>query len=122
MEVVYIYHDKIDEAAHSSDTSVFPACEEAIADIKNLVRIIVNDFGSTHIFITADHGFLYTYSPLQEDSKVDKTSFKGQDAEYGRRYAILNRGVTPDYLMPVKFLDGTTEFDGLRHGRTSESR
>lgn len=113
MEVVYIYHDKIDEAAHSSDTSVFPACDDAITDIKNLVRIIVNDFGSTHIFITADHGFLYTYSPLQEDIKVDKTSFKGQDAEYGRRYAILNQGTTPDYLMPVKFLDGTTEYDGF---------
>ena len=113
MEVVYIYHDKIDEAAHTSDTSVFPACEDAISDIKNLVRIIVNDFGGTHIFITADHGFLYTYSPLQEDSKVDKTSFKGQDAEYGRRYAILQHGTTPDYLMPVKFLDGTTEFDGF---------
>lgn len=113
MEVVYIYHDKIDEAAHTSDTSVFPACEDAISDIKNLVRIIVNDFGGTHIFITADHGFLYTYSPLQEDSKVDKTSFKGQDAEYGRRYAILQHGTTPDYLMPVKFLDCTTEFDGF---------
>jgi uncharacterized protein (TIGR02687 family) len=113
MEVVYIYHDKIDEAAHTSDTSVFPACEDAISDIKNLVRIIVNDFGGTHIFITADHGFLYTYSPLQEDSKVDKTSFKGLDAEYGRRYAILQHGTTPDYLMPVKFLDCTTEFDGF---------
>jgi uncharacterized protein (TIGR02687 family) len=113
MEVVYIYHDKIDEAAHSADTGVFPACDDAISDIKNLVRIIVNDFGGTHIFITADHGFLYTYSPLQEDSKVDKTSFKGQDAEYGRRYAILNRGAKPDYLMPVQFLDGTTEFDGF---------
>jgi len=113
MEVIYIYHDKIDEAAHSSDISVFPACEDAISDIKNLVRIIVNDFGGTHIFITADHGFLYTYSPLQEDSKVDKTSFKGQDAEYGRRYAILKQGAIPDYLMPVKFLDGTTEFEGF---------
>ena len=44
---------------------------------------------------------------------MDKTSFKGQDAEYGRRYAILNQGTTPDYLMPVKFLDGTTEYDGF---------
>jgi hypothetical protein len=113
MEVVYLYHDKIDEAAHSSDLGVFPACEDAISDIKNLVRIIVNDFGSTHIYITADHGFLYTYSPLQEDSKVEKSSFKGKDVEYGRRYAILQRGTSPNYLMPVRFLGGSTQYDGF---------
>ncbi len=33
--------------------------------------------------------------------------------EYGRRYAIMQKGVQPDYLMPVKFLDGNTEFDGF---------
>ena len=37
--VVYIYHDVIDEASHTADTAVFPACEEAIQQIKNLVRI-----------------------------------------------------------------------------------
>lgn len=109
-EIVYIYHDTIDEASHTSDTAVFPACEDAIAEIKNLIRIIVNDFGGTKIMITADHGFLYTYSPLQENDKADKTSFKNMDIEYGRRYAILEKGTTPDYLMPVKFLND--EFDG----------
>ena len=33
--------------------------------------------------------------------------------EYGRRYAIMQKGVQPDYLMPVKFLGGNTEFDGF---------
>ena len=63
--------------------------------------------------ITADHGFLYTYSPLTEDDKVDKTSFNGMDVEYGRRYAIMQKGASPKYLMPVKFLDGKSEFDGF---------
>lgn len=109
-EVVYIYHDTIDEASHTSDVAVFPACEDAMAEIKNLVRIIVNDFGGTKIMITADHGFLYTYSPLQENAKVDKTSFHGKDVEYGRRYAILEKGTVPEYLMPVQFLND--DFDG----------
>lgn len=103
-EVVYIYHDVIDEASHSSDTAVFGACEDCIAEIKNLVKIIVNDFSGSKIFITADHGFLYTYHPLQENDKVDRTSFKGQDMEYGRRYAIVEKGCKPDYLMPIKFI------------------
>lgn len=113
MDVVYLYHDTIDDASHTSDTSVFPACDKAISELKNLVRIIVNEFGGTRIMITADHGFLYTYSPLTEDDKVDKTSFNGMDVEYGRRYAIMQNGASPKYLMPVKFLDGKSEFDGF---------
>ncbi len=128
MDVVYIYHDTIDEASHTSDTAVFAACDKAISELKNLVRIIVNEFGGTNILITADHGFLYTYSPLKEEDKVDKRGFYDVDAadsddikkesirrcvEYGRRYAIMQNGVQPDYLMPVKFLNGNTEFEGF---------
>ena len=128
MDVVYIYHDTIDEASHTSDTAVFAACDKAISELKNLVRIIVNEFGGTNILITADHGFLYTYSPLKEEDKVDKRGFFDVDVvnsdaikrestrrcvEYGRRYAIMQKGVQPDYLMPVKFLSGNTEFDGF---------
>ena len=113
MDVVYIYHDTIDEASHTSDTSVFPACDKAISELKNMVRIIVNDFGGANILITADHGFLYTYSPLTEDDKVDKTSFHDMEVEYGRRYAIMQKGADPQYLLPVKFLDGKTEYAGF---------
>ena len=113
MNVVYIYHDTIDEASHTSDTVVFSACDKTISELKNLVRIIVNEFGGTNILITADHGFLYTYSPLTEDDKVDKTSFNGMDVEYGRRYAIMQKGAQPNYLLPVKLLGGKTEFDGF---------
>ena len=113
MDVVYIYHDKIDEASHTADNLVFPACADAIAEIKNIVRIICNEFGGTRIFITADHGFLYTYSPLTEDDKVDKAGFNQQCVEYGRRYAIMQKGAKPDYLMPVKFVDEQSGFDAF---------
>ena len=127
-DVVYIYHDTIDEASHTSDTAVFSACDKAISELKNLVRIIVNEFGGTNILITADHGFLYTYSPLTEDDKVGKNEIYDVDkenadtlkkesvkrcVEYGRRYAIMQKGAQPNYLLPVKFLDGNTEYDGF---------
>lgn len=111
MDVVYIYHDKVDEASHTSDTAVFPACDDAIDEIKNLVRIIVNEFSGTKIYITADHGFLYTYSPLKEDDKVDKSGFISRIVEYGRRFAIMQKDANPDYLLPVKFLDGESDYD-----------
>ena len=113
MDVVYIYHDKVDEASHTADNLVFPACDDAITEIKNLIRVICNDFGGTRIYITADHGFLYTYSPLTEDDKVDKTSFNQQDVEYGRRYAIMNKGAKPDYLLPVRFVDEEANMDAF---------
>lgn len=105
MDVVYIYHDKVDEASHTSDSMVFPACDDAIEEIKNIVRIIRNEFSGTRVYITADHGFLYTYSPLSEDAKVDKTTPSEQDVEIDRRYLITRKGATPDYLLPVKFMD-----------------
>ena len=111
MDVVYIYHDKVDEASHTSDAAVFPACDDAIDEIKNLVRIIVNEFSGTKIYITADHGFLYTYSPLKEDDKVDKSGFISRIVEYGRRFAIMQKDAKPDYLLPVKFLDGESDYD-----------
>ena len=113
MDVVYIYHDTIDEASHTSDTMVFPACDDAIQELKNLTKIICNDFGATHILFTADHGFLYTYSPLTEDDKIDKTGFVNRIVEYGRRYAIMMKDSDPDYLQKIQFLGGTSEYDAF---------
>lgn len=111
-DIVYIYHDIIDETGHDAETDVFPACERAISNISNIVRIITNDFGGTNILITADHGFLYTYSPFVESDKVGKLGFRGKEVELSRRYVIMEKGSSPEYLMPVKFLDGTA-FDGF---------
>lgn len=103
-DVVYIYHDKVDEASHTSDSLVFPACMDAIREIKNMVRIIRNEFSGTRVFITADHGFLYTYSPLTEDGKVSISS-DAQVMEMDRRYIVTEKGVRPEFLVPVKFPD-----------------
>ena len=64
----------------------------------------MNEFGGTNILITADHGFLYTYSPLSEDGKVDKTTPSDQDVEIDRRYLITRAGAKPDFLLPIKFI------------------
>ena len=111
-EVIYIYHDKIDETGHSDEKGVFPACSEAIAEIKNCVRQIVNA-GGVNIIITSDHGFLYTYKPLQEDSKLNQTINDKDVVELDRRYLIAKTGSTQDYMLPIKFLEGTTSYEGF---------
>ena len=112
MNVVYIYHDTIDEAGHL-EHGIFSACDTAMDELKNMVRIIANEWGGTNILMTADHGFLYTHRPLTEDDKVDKTTESAQDVESGRRYAIMQKGTKPQYLLPVKFLDGKTDYDAF---------
>ena len=113
MKVVYIYHDTIDEASHTSDSMVFQACDTAISELKTLTKIICNDFGATHILFTADHGFLYTYSPLTEDDKIEKKGFAEDLIEYGRRYAIMKKGADPEYMQKVSFLGGNAEYDAF---------
>ena len=44
-ETVYIYHNAIDAAGDKQITEdqVFESCEQTVSEIKNLVRLIVND-------------------------------------------------------------------------------
>ena len=108
MNVVYIYHDTIDAAGHD-EKDVFGACEETIEELKNMVRIITNEWGGAYILITSDHGFLYTYSPLTEEDKVDLDSHPDEVFELGRRYAIVQKTYSSNYLMPVEFIAGDNQ-------------
>lgn len=110
-EVIYIYHNVIDAIGDKAPTEskVFEACETAIQELSNILRIIVNELSGTNVFITADHGFLYTYQPLDESNKIDRKAFSGGVLELGRRYALTEPETTADFLLPVHLeheLDG----------------
>lgn len=111
--MIYIYHDTIDEAGHADNDSLFTACDIAIKEIKNLMRIVINDFGGSKIFITSDHGFLYTYDGLSEADKIDREIDETQIIEYGRRYMLTENSAKLDYLLPVNFLAGKTPYMGF---------
>ena len=111
-DVIYIYHNSIDAIGDKAPTEskVFDACETAIQELSGILRIIVNELSGTNIFITADHGFLYTYKPLSESDKIDRKAFSGNVYELGRRYALTAPDTTADFLLPVNLereLDGT---------------
>ena len=111
-DVIYIYHNSIDAIGDKAPTEskVFDACETAIQELSGILRIIVNELSGTNIFITADHGFLYTYKPLNESDKIDRKAFSGNVYELGRRYALAAPDTTADFLLPVNLereLDGT---------------
>jgi len=103
-EIIYIYHNTIDANGDklATESKVFAACNDAIDELTAIVKIIVNDLSGTNVFITADHGFLYTYRPLDESQKISKQTFNGDILELGRRYALVSPETTADYLLPVK--------------------
>ncbi len=103
-EIIYIYHNVIDATGDRAptETKVFEACDTTIDELTAIVKIIVNDLSGINIFITADHGFLYTYKPLEESQKISRQTFDGEVYELGRRYALTSTDTTANYLLPVK--------------------
>ena len=103
-EIIYIYHNHIDAIGDKAPTEkkVFEACDKAINELTGIVRTISNDLSGTNIIITADHGFLYTYKPLDESQKISRQTFDGEVYELGRRYALVSPDTTTEHLLPVK--------------------
>jgi len=112
MQVVYIYHNKIDKASHAEDAETPKRCADAVEELSKIVGMIENDLNGVYVIVTADHGFLYTDRELAEEEKADKKSFRDSCAEMSERYAVLKKGGMAEFLMPVKFLDGD-KFDAF---------
>lgn len=117
-DVVYIYHDTIDAAGDkpATEDQVFEACAQAVAELKNLVRLIVNDLSGAHILITADHGFLYSYRPLAESDKAEKDLVDGQILELGRRYAIAREDRPAGPLLRIPLTQLQSPWTGFAPG------
>ena len=121
-DVVYIYHNTIDAAGDKPNTEnqVFVACTNAIEELKNLVRLIVNSMSGSNIIITADHGFLYTHEPLDESEKISTNLVSGNVSETGRRYIIAEKNSNSEILMKIamdEFSDsvsGFTPYENIR--------
>lgn len=111
-QVVYIYHNTIDAAGDkpATEDQVFDACDQAIGEIKNLIRMIVNEMSGTNIIITADHGFLYSYKPLEESDKAEKSFVSGNIIELERRYIIADGSCTAEHMLRLPMTNVHSNF------------
>ena len=102
-KVVYIYHNTIDAVGDKLQTEykVFSACEEAVTELQTLIKTLSGLRGSSMIIVTADHGFMYTYSPLNESQKLSKADLTGT-IESGRRYVVGTEATQSELLAPVQ--------------------
>ena len=80
--------------------------EDALFDNKEAMSNGIENFFKTQVTV-------FDQAVQFEKSLHDDLDRIKRCVEYGRRYAIMQKGVQPDYLMPIKFLGGNTEFDGF---------
>ncbi len=67
-KLIYVYHDLIDMIGdkRGSETQTFDATARAIKELSELVSFIVNNLNTSTVLVTADHGFLYQESAMEE--------------------------------------------------------
>lgn len=113
LKIVYIYHDAIDRAGEAGN-DVFAACEQAMDELTQLMRILVGEMSASTVYITSDHGFLYTRAPLEEYDKAGR-ELVGDDAlVYARRHAIVRGTAKSDALLALPLtLLGRPEWTAL---------
>ena len=95
-KVVYVYHDLIDMIGdkRGSETKTFEATANAIKELSELVSFIVNNLNGSTIFVTADHGFMYQESALDEADRHTVEEGMPGVLKPKKRY-ILGRGMWP---------------------------
>jgi uncharacterized protein (TIGR02687 family) len=95
-ELIYVYHDHIDAIGDKRGTEgkTFEATEQAIRELQEVISFIMNNLNGSTIFVTADHGFLYQESALEDaDRSVVEEGMPGI-LKPKKRY-ILGRGMWP---------------------------
>jgi len=108
--LVYVYHDIIDARGDKkvSERSTFKGVEEAIAELKRLVKNLHASNNVSKVFITADHGFLYNDKEIEEKDKENITA--DNVITSGNRYFMTEQEQSLDigYSIP---LSATTVFN-----------
>lgn len=71
-EIIYIYHDQIDNIGDKPGTEdqVFNASEQTINEIYNLVTKLYKSANTRNFIITSDHGFIYRKDKVEEYDKI----------------------------------------------------
>ncbi|MBV1818011.1 BREX-1 system phosphatase PglZ type A [Clostridium cochlearium] len=106
--LIYIYHDVIDAIGDKASTErdVFEGVEKTIDDLNNLIKSLIHNVSATNIYITADHGFIYRRSSLQEFDKMARLDVKAM--EQGRRYILTEEKLEEQGIvsLSMKYLLG----------------
>jgi hypothetical protein len=78
-KLIYIYHNVIDGRGDkaATETEVFDATQRAFKELSELVERLRKYYSPLNVLITADHGYIYRRTPLQEYDKTPKQDLAG---------------------------------------------
>lgn len=88
-QIFYVFHDRIDAAGDdaTSERTVFEAAEDTLRELLQLVKKWTNA-NATNILITADHGFLYQDTPLEQAYYISEKPQGDAVTKTNRRYVL----------------------------------
>lgn len=98
-QVVYIYHDQIDNAGENTEDEVFRACTKAVDEIIELIQRISNSGNTYRFIVTSDHGFIYKRNPVQQSDKISTAEEPGKLKK--RRYIVGNEPIVDDGVLNI---------------------
>lgn len=96
--VIYVYHDKIDLLGdkQGSERETFSAVAQTLAELNQISTFIINSLNGSLVLMTADHGFLYQESPLDESDKSSLGDKPEGTLKAKKRYLLGDSlGTTP---------------------------
>ena len=61
-QIIYVFHNKIDAIGDVAKTEegTFNAVRDSIKELENIISFAINSLQAKYVFLTADHGFIYT--------------------------------------------------------------
>jgi uncharacterized protein (TIGR02687 family) len=88
--LIYVYHNVVDAIGDDAATEnrTFQAVNDAIGELAELVRKAQMQFNTSTVIVTADHGFLFQQSKLED---ADRTSLTEKPVDYiksKKRYVV----------------------------------
>ena len=101
-QLVYVYHNQIDARGDKPNTEdeVFVACQEAIAEIIDLIRRISTSANTYRFIVTADHGFIYKRDKIAESDKIE--GVKNKTSLINRRFVVSPEPVVGDGIASME--------------------
>ncbi|MDP5148142.1 BREX-1 system phosphatase PglZ type A [Shewanella sp. ULN5] len=92
-DVLYIYHNRIDHTGDKmqSEGEAFEATEKTFDDLIKLIKKLTNA-NASNLLITADHGFIYQNSALDDSDYLAKDV--DGDILYNDRRFVLGKGLS----------------------------
>lgn len=88
--LIYVYHDRIDMTGdkQASETKTFEAAAQTVQELSNVLGFIINGLNGSAVLVTADHGFMYQESALDDSDKSTLDDKPAGTLKAKKRYLI----------------------------------